>query len=360
MELIAAELAGQREMFALSGGEQRLASEMTRLSLQNVDSDRLAGDVGRLVEYLVDYMHPAFELRYPTLLDQMSKDRKVLDRFAILVDLDFMRPVSTLSRDALDVAQTIKDQWDDTKLTAVGSASQPTFVALSFPKPGSTHKTMWTEADPTRSARVWSAVQDPAQQQLSLDIRPEDLYSAIGGASQLQCAEATPIIRSMGVYFTIENSALGDTLNDGNWRVPAQVDGRLLFTTSAGPKNYLLANGDWLTEQVGVLFGTGTSAVSTFKRLGAASLVANGLSPFTKYVLDVTQLKKKIAVLPDALELVVVLELERQKGNVRGVSTCLPKQQPPDPTPFSDNSTVLRRKQQRVLPNLVIRKRKWH
>lgn len=360
LDLLRTEAASAKEALDLVGGEQRLIHEMTRLSLNNLDSDHLGYDVGRLIEYLVQYMHPAFELRYPSVLRDMVKDHAVLDKFATLVGIDFMRSVSDLARDALTVADTIKSQWDATKLNAVASGNVGTSVAVSFPRPGAPVTSVWSKADPVRSASVWQSLLDPNQTRAGFEIEPSDLYSALGGASRLQCIEATPIIRSMALFVAIDDGAVGDALNAQNWRVPAQVDGQLLFTTAVGPKNYLLSNGDWLSETMGVLFGLSQSAVATFDRVGKSALVANGLSPFSTYWVNISALRQ-IPKLKDASELVLLFELERQRvaaPGVRAVFSCMAAANPIS-VPTARQPAVVERPKLRVLPNVTVPQRRW-
>lgn len=363
MTLLRNESAAAAEQLRLLGGAERLATELTRASVINLDADRLAGDVGRLTSYLTEYLHPALALRYPAVLAQMTQDRQVLDRFAALRGLDFMRPVPELANDVLAVADLMKQQWDATRLDAVASANVGTSVALSFPRPDAATTSVWARADPARSRSVWNALDDPHQRRVALEIRPEDLYSAHGGASRLQCTEATPVIRSMAIVLGVGSAAVAESLNGQNWRVPAQVDGDLRFTTAVGPLDYLLSNGDWLTETMGVLFSVPGSAVPTFDRLGRSALVGNGLSPFTRYTIDADALRST-QQLADATELIVVFELERQRvaaPGIRGVPLCRPatSSAPLDRTPLGHSKTLRPRAPLKVLPGVKRRARRW-
>lgn len=362
MALIKSDVESNHAALALNDGKQRLIEEMTRASIDNIDSARLTPDVERVGDLLSGYIYPALELRYPSVLDEMLRDRKIADKFTGLVSLDFMQPVSALGRAALDIADEFKQKWDAQKLADVGNANVGTGAVVSFPRPGAAITSQWAKADPTRSARVWNAILDPAQARVTLEIRAEDLYGAHGGASKLQCTEASPIIRSMGVYVGIDSQGVGDSRNGQGWRAPAEVDGALLFTTALGPKNYLLANGDWLSQQMPFLFGVSSNAASIFESLGRKFLVGNGLSPFTKYELDLTELRSGLtSTLTDATEIILAFEIERQpiaSPGVRGIAACVST--PADHhKPFSPSSRVVKRAPMRVLPGVKQRSRSW-
>ena len=285
-ELTLLELQSYADDLARSQGEGRLVQLLPAWALRNLDGEQLRVNVTALARLMSEQIYPIVHLRYPSVITQLAGDSQT--QIDALRTADWSTPLADLADTAYALAQNLERDLSTTISNT--RHPEPVMLALRFPKPGVTPSSApFRIADAARSLAVWNSLAGDGQ--LSFTLTPDDVYQAGGGARVLACTDTVPVIRSMALYGVLTGAPAGTdtTLNAWDYRVGMSAADELTFTSTSGPDTYSIAP-DWRANPVHLLFGNIVQASSTdIQNRITAPQTANGLSPFTTFDVDVSQ-----------------------------------------------------------------------
>jgi hypothetical protein len=329
MELAVIERDGLSAELATQAEKRRLQYLLPAWMLRNLDADALRESMRPLLRSLTQELFPFLQLRYPSALVHGSE---ASSRLSTLLQ-------NTWATATVDLADQVTHTASVLMTEAVTSIrdNPPTkssdLAVLSFPNPTGTVPagSIWFQASPESAGASWSAINNDNARTASFQIRPEDLYSAQGGPSILSCTDSAPVITASALFVSLDSEATGQRLSSQNWGVPLKIGGAQSFATAAGVPSFRFPSA-WLSQEIPVLFGISGDAVNVFKQFAATTNVAQGLSPFTRFDVDLSALKplEDQGILSFASdgsgvpEMLMMFQLEtRPQGtSVGGVTTC--------------------------------------
>jgi hypothetical protein len=298
-------------------------------TLKTLDDINLEQTYTNLSSLVVDNLYPFVEVRYPGTFVRLRDDV----RLANLINLDWTQATDQFDSSHPDAdfvankvyraVQAIHDTLHDDAFNV--QPVQPTWAVLGFPRacPGADpldpdpppcaggHRTSpFSTVDDSRALAVWH--QARAGQWTSLEVNPEDLYSAVGGNANFTCLDEAPVIKFAGIYL----SKPVVELYQYDLKVPSAVDPILRFVTPLGLASYTATPG-WVSADLRVLDGPssdiifGVHGFSTVDDSGG-----EGWSPFTTFDVNFTTLATTWAQsLNAASEIDLVFRVERLTGD---------------------------------------------
>ncbi|OJH38633.1 hypothetical protein BON30_20565 [Cystobacter ferrugineus] len=331
LELMALEVRAINDGLKDTQRKQTLLEWLPRRSLQNMDAESLRLYVRSVSRVLNDYLYPILELRYPVVLQTLRSStgsQGAMTALNSFINADFNGSYASLAHKLIAVAKQVEAE---TELLSLAHKGNPTVSVayLSIPRPreqwspqpqpppaAQPPETVYYTLDAAMSESIWDKVNRTSI--ASIAVRPEDIFQA-DGTKRLSCEKDVPIIRNMMVFFTLQRASDLERARTQVMDLPLSVDGDMVFPTKAGPQHYRMQNATWLSQSFGQpLFGHFNQAASTYSNwrnsqvnLGAA--VANGLSPFTRFDINLRALKSG-DLLHLVTEMVVVFEVETRSG----------------------------------------------
>ncbi|SEL59958.1 hypothetical protein SAMN05444354_10760 [Stigmatella aurantiaca] len=314
----------------LAAGEEkaRLLRLLPLWNLRNLDGLMMRDGLRSLTTLVTDYLYPVMDLRYPTAAASL-KTAPALDT---LVRANWSADFPSLSTLAINAVSAIETGLANARIN--DPVESHMLVALSFPRPGVSNgaASPWRKADGERSEALWNAL--ASQGTFTLKLTPEDLYTAVGGASGLmQCNEGTPLLKTMAFFLVRPNQPSNDSLNSQMKRAHVAWADSFDFTGETVTKRYTMVNPLWLTGAPRILFGNGTQALERFelhetgKPEANQNIAGDGLSPFGAMQVDMSDFFLQAPnPLEAATELVVMVKVDKRA--VLGVSQPQMCQQP--------------------------------
>ncbi len=323
------ELGALAHDVAANGKQSRLAQLIPMWQLRQLADQRLEVERNTLVQLVSDDLPPIFELRYAKALAAFKSSAAT--QLLALRDIDFGSPGDITTDKLLAVSLAARTRLE---LANLDSADYGTVMtAVVFPSPASYGKgppvpncglfgtctdgsrppaTLWRPVDMPRAQQVWNAF--TGKTVANFTITPSDLYDPHGGNGRLNCSDGAPVIRNMALFAAHKT---GVEINGLHNRPAMQIDPELDFPTGAGELRYVRADTDWLFTGVPLLGGTDTAAItSTIETHGS---VAQGLSPFTTFSIDLQNFPT--ALPPKSVDqLILVFELEVRPTAPPGVA----------------------------------------
>lgn len=334
MSLLGIEIEGLGSDLSGQEAESRLLKLMPLWALRDMEGAELAGRTQEVAQVVNRYLFPIIHLRYPEVLDSLSRNADATKEMAALTDGTDLTLTTTSG--STTTTETLSPHWTRSRLatakivrslvgrvkTALATArlgsdnstAQFPVLALSFPRPGA-HEPGWQSlypmADELRSAKVWDEML--SAQKASFTVLPEDLYGLNGG-EQMLCNQSAMVIRSMSLFISIPGIAsAADTLNGLPQITPVLVNQSMAFTTKAGPEQYQQLNPKWLGTFVYPVFGEPHEAKTKFAQWRQSARKGNGLSPFTTFDFGPAALRSwQYHPLDMADELVLLFEVETE------------------------------------------------
>ncbi|WP_224248002.1 hypothetical protein [Hyalangium gracile] len=300
----------------LAAGEEkaRLLRLLPLWNLRNLDGLMMREGLRSLTTLVTDYLYPVMDLRYPTAIASL-KTAPALDT---LVRANWSADFPTLTTLAINAVSTIETKLADARLN--DPTESHTLVALSFPRPNINNSNVspWRKADSERSEALWAAL--ASQGKFTLKLTPEDLYTAVGGASGLmQCNEGTPLLKTMAFFLVRPNQPSNDSLNSQMKRASVAWSDSFAFTGETVTKTYTMIDPLWLTGSPRILFGNGAQALERFelhetsKPEANQNITGDGLSPFGAMQVDMSDFFQQAPnPLDAATELVVMLKVDKR------------------------------------------------
>jgi hypothetical protein len=323
-----------------------MSSRLYRLSttwaLRDVDSRQLrdAGDIANIaIKKMVEDFFPVLELRYPSVLRQLSnKDAPYyLNQLNAIIDTKLSDSVLTQVSNTHTAMRAIvlayKNQSSDSLI------KPPFFVTLRFKRPTATAlPSTWRLADDVmRAQALWHAVDTGGT--FSLHLTPWDLYTNPTRAAQLGCSEASAVIEAVGLHFNWYHPW---ATNLNGLRLDTEFDDQQLFVTEQGPVSYSLVNdppqspggstpvNPWRRQIMPMTsWASYSKAEDFFNSYSLPMRVGEGLSPFTKMSINFKSLYDSLHEqtpplnMDEADEMAVIFKLTpRAAGNVKWPGVC--------------------------------------
>ncbi len=301
MEVAIVELDAIKRDLEAQRQQGRLLALMPAWSLRTVDADQLRSPARDLATVLAEQAYPHIALRYPATLDRVSADTVLRGKVQALIDAGARTSAVALAEKLRDVANGVM-----AKLGMVVAEAQQTkavnlrTIAVSFDNPdyvldpwGPPNTNPYTKADPARARELWDAIDQVmanTRDVVPFTVLPEDVY-ARSGASILVCEKPVPVIQSVA-FWVARNGSENGALNAANWSGSLQIAPEMTFAALDGPSPWEMTNGEWLADQVRLLFGLAVDAPTTFETLaGYPKATAAGLTPFTSFEVNVSGLR---------------------------------------------------------------------
>lgn len=232
-----------------------------RWALRNLDVDHLRNDMDATIEVLIDFVLPVLQIWYPTFLERMKTMMGPGQPGEALAFLRNQEPGSSLYQSA-EAVKTIADHIVKhlPKERFVGHGADR--VAISFRRPPPTGGpfaaphgpfTGYHAVDQARASEVWSAI-DAKSPQITLQIRPEDLYRKGGGNARLSCMAKAPVIRHMGMVVVAANVNRPGLPHLGvlELGVDVMASNRQTFASDSGPLRFDHVDDCSLEQQLAV------------------------------------------------------------------------------------------------------------
>jgi hypothetical protein len=331
LELLKLEVQAINDGLKDTQRKQALLEWLPRRSLQNMDAESLRLHVRTVSRVLNDYLYPILELRYPVVLQNLRASTGTtgtMTKLDSFINANFTESYASLARRLVDVAAQVEAE---TSLMGLAQKGNPTvsYMYLSIPRPREQWfpqpmpppapqppDTVYYKLGASMSEAVWDKINRTSI--ASIPVGPEDFFH-VDGLRRLSCEKDVPIIRNMMVFFTLQRSSDVEYARTQVMDLPLSVDGDLVFPMLPGPQRYRMLNATWLYQSFGrPLFGRFNEAESTYTHwrntpAGQLAAVANGLSPFTRFDVNLRSLKS-LNLLNLVTELVVVLEVETRSG----------------------------------------------
>ena len=298
--------------FNASSNEGRVAELLPRWTLRNLDTEALRAQTAQLVDSVTFDLYPILQLRYAQILSTLSSDQVLNPSLMTLVNAKWDAPVADLAGAAATAAAHLYDSTDQIAQKYPGVV--PKFVALSFPRPGTTTR-FWLHVDEKdkRNAQVWdAATTTPGNHIAQLRINPEDLYRAPGGPPSLLCTEEVPVIRDLAIVVAGNSRTPGLTTSTESqfnrrpfglrsfsapkmtFPAAALFDSNHNLWSSGGPLEFELNQLDWASMDTTLLVSADAGdAMTKYLALRGdprANANARGLSPFNEFSIDFSSL----------------------------------------------------------------------
>ncbi|RKH00936.1 PA14 domain-containing protein [Corallococcus carmarthensis] len=269
-------LATERES---TEGQSRLLALVPVWALRNLDGTFMRAQLEALDEVMGQWLAPTIRLMHPeTLTNFTSSERSLLEALTAIDPTSTNTDISLLAQAAKDAARAVETRLAATRI--IGPSSQVLDVIVSIPKPGVTPSTIYRKVDPALAKSVWDDIL--ANRNPTLTLTPEHIYSLSGGQKLLPCNQLTPIIRTMVLYGILPSGTPYDP-----YTLPVGMTPTMRFPTASSLYQYDFNTASYLTPAVQMMFGNlqdplGLPATKLENYLNA-SVVAQGLSPFTTY-----------------------------------------------------------------------------
>ncbi len=248
-----------------------------------------------------------------------------LDSF---INADFTESYASLAPRLALVASQVETK---TNLMGLDQKGNPTvsYMYLSIPRPREQWfqqpppppapqppDTVYYKLDSSMSEAVWDKINRTSIASIPVD--PKDFFHA-DGEKRLACKKDVPIIRNMMVFFTLPQVSDVEYARKQVIDLPLSVNEELVFPMVLGPQRYRMENAEWLHQSFGrPLFGRINEAETTYLNwrntpAGQLASVANGLSPFTRFDINLRSIKS-LNLLHLVTEMVVAFEVETRSG----------------------------------------------
>jgi len=222
-------------------------------------------------------------------------------------------------------------------LTAYGNAQlgaklpfqQLPVIVLSIPRPNTAPSDPDArKIDKNRAEIIWNAIDNKQVGQFT--VKPEDVYSLSLGQGVISCFEATPVVKTVGIY--VVRPGAGDTsaLNALNRRFQAYGSTTQPYQTTQGLRTYQLGDGPRQRFETLWRYGDDGRGALTDFATAPRTVRPVGLSPFGTFDLDFRVLDQlhntgfESTNAAPATEIVLMLEVDsRAVGSVvSGVRRC--------------------------------------
>lgn len=295
--------------------------------LADLGTQLLETNSQELRDVMVSEVFPIVDLKYPGALG--SFDASVLGQLVgvgTLPHLDWSGDLTTWSRAVASTTTEVTTKINQTVLNQPPPVDA--MLALGFPNPANPSGSGgWTQASVQRAQDVWNQLDDPTTNLLTLQMLPTDIWQASGGTDVLLCSESLPVITAMEIFMV--RPGLPDSYQ--GLRMPMVLDNNLHFYAPSADKVYRLENADWLSQGIEIQAGDAINAFSSFSQKSASNATplyvsGNGLSPFTKFTIDKTQLVSQPNGIPPpvsgASELVVLFRVSARNSPVHLAPMC--------------------------------------
>ncbi|HEY2029747.1 MAG TPA: hypothetical protein VGH20_11125 [Myxococcales bacterium] len=295
--------------------------------LADLGTELLQSDSQELRDVMVSEVFPIVDLKYPGALAVF--DSSVLGQLVgvgTLPHLDWAGDLTTWSRAVASTTTEITNKVTQTVLNQPPPVDA--ILALGFPNPANPSLSGgWTQVSALRAQDLWNQLNDPTSNLLALQMLPTDIWQASGGTDALLCSDSLPVITAMEVFMV--RPGLPDKYQ--GVRMPMVLDNNMHFYAQGADKVYRLENSDWLSQGIEIQAGEATDAFTDFAQKSASTasplyVAGNGLSPFTKFTIDKTQLVSQPAGVPapvsGASELVVFFRVSARNSPVHLTPMC--------------------------------------
>ncbi|RKH48102.1 hypothetical protein D7Y23_20730 [Corallococcus sp. AB050B] len=260
-------------------GQSRLLALVPVWALRNLDGTFMRAQLEALDEVMGQWLAPTIRLMHPeTLTNFTSSERNLLEALTQIDPTSTNTDISLLAQAAKDAARAVETRLAATRI--IGPSSQVLDVIISIPKPGVTPSTIYRKVDPALAKSVWDDIL--ANRNPTLTLTPEHVYSLSGGQKLLPCNQLTPIIRTMMLYGVLPSGTPYEP-----YTLPVGMTPAMRFPTASSLYQYDFNTASYLTPAVQMMFGNLTDpmsqAAAKLENYLNASVVAQGLSPFTTY-----------------------------------------------------------------------------
>ncbi|HEY2511833.1 MAG TPA: hypothetical protein VGI39_13285, partial [Polyangiaceae bacterium] len=284
----------------------RVATLLGNWALRDLDETSIRDD-GRLVaDMLLNEMYPVILLRDRSLLATLSTEGAFRNSLLALIRTPWDGAIDDIGNGLNQAAKRVLDG-----LAAVdGTKPEVTQdLVLEIPRPGVPPSTSWYIADQGRASDFWTGLSGPSHIG-SITLQPDDFYRK-GGGLGLSCAYEAPVILDMAVVFAGIDDTVAANENARTWQTQVTTSATMLFPTGAilgtdpssnlpvvfnagGPLTLDVTDPAWTAPLDRIFFAKNAGAVDSLfiqmRNDPNADNAARGLSPFTTFTFDMSQL----------------------------------------------------------------------
>ncbi|NMO18194.1 hypothetical protein HPC49_11220 [Pyxidicoccus fallax] len=306
--------------------QARLLALAPAWALRNLDGNMLRVRLETMRKIMGEWLAPAIDVKYPEIRTPGHNVAFTPAELTLLNGLTTIDPldadIELLLTKAEEAAKAVENRLRMARTELAATTVRDVFV--SIPRHDKVVSTRWSRVDTDTARAVWEDIL--ADRNPEIVLSPAFLYKS--GQQYLECNHTTPVINTIGLYVAFTPSRTYTPYTTGLSFRPATE-----FQTASGLHEYDFVNDTYLGPSTSALVGVSASAASALDVLfddqaatTPKSLAGTGLSPFTRFTLDLTAFRNSHpSTTPGALsptnplylaeELIVGLRLEaRQQG----------------------------------------------
>jgi hypothetical protein len=303
----------------------KLANSLTTIALRNAVPDDLRSEMTDVEHFFTQQLYTLARLRYVYVLQLARQAGSTANNnLQKLVDTKWDTSLYDVATAMNNAASAMVSSFNTSALAGGVNRSR---VVVRFPRStgGATALPVvtWSAVDAGRGTSVWTTTD--AGQMTSFEVRPEDLYFRDGQrARSLVCTETAPTIRGMVLVGVMPKGSPDPSKYNGGIAPPATISANVEFPTADGFATYQL---DPLLRnyKVRVYFfredeaDTKIAATELDPNDGLGQNVADGISPFAEYSVDMAGIKQMFAgrsdnPLPLTVEWLLVFDVETKSA----------------------------------------------
>jgi hypothetical protein len=338
------ELLNQR---LLSTKSRPLREALVDWAMQSQNRNILNDQVLALVEFLDKRAFPLLRLLRPDIFQKSAlKGSGNSERACVSPALLRMDATSVEMADALRcVVENIRFGETD---RLYGANQESDYLVVSIPRTqatplravppyreekrpdGSTTviaDTRWSAVLPfNRAEKFWSAIQSANTKEAQVEIRPADVYRAVGN-SAIDCNWKLPVVRGMGLYFVVDRADIQDSLNGRRPKLPVLLPNQVDMVDLARVHSFPVASNSLRVGVLPLRFGSSDEVFDNLRQSGQEVLAGpRGMSPVGVFEFQrMDLLRKEFAeVLPSVSEALLIFHYDAVSARepLRWIEPC--------------------------------------
>lgn len=298
--------------------QARLLRLLPLWRLRNLDGEELRDKSRALTGLVTEYLYPTLDLRHPSSLVSLKTNSDI----NALLQANWSDDFTVLADKALAAVTAVESALAQARIT--DKLPKDVAIAFAFPNPAFSMPTQWRAANPERSETLWNTLLQGSGE-VSITLTPEDLYSVGGQGGALLCQHHMPIIKNLGIQVVRPFSSTNAADSQAGLTVPVRWGDVLSHPSTAGLKNYVMLNQDFLVGAPHLLFGNDIEVLTLFAQdlqQPFAVIAGNGLSPFGTFKVRLGNVPSALFDEASALVITMKVDVLELATPVSGVTVC--------------------------------------
>ncbi|TQF15580.1 hypothetical protein FJV41_12770 [Myxococcus llanfairpwllgwyngyllgogerychwyrndrobwllllantysiliogogogochensis] len=318
IELQLLDIQSLADDLTMGANQARLLRLLPLWRLRNLDGEELRDKSRALTGLVTEYLYPTLDLRHPSSLVGLKTNADI----NALLQANWSDDFTVLADKALAAVTAVEGALAQARIT--DKLPKDVALAFAFPNPAFNMPTQWHAANPERSETLWNTLL-LGTGEVSITLTPDDLYSVGGQGGALLCQHHMPIIKNLGVQVVRPFSSTNASDSQAGLTVPVRWGDVLAYPSTAGIKNYVMLNQDFLVGAPHLLFGNDIEVLTLFAQdlqQPFATIAGNGLSPFGTFNIRLGNVPPALFAEASALVITMKVDVLELATPVSGVTVC--------------------------------------